>query len=134
MPDFAPGQRWTYATRPGEETSTVLILAHEDSPGGGIVHIRVDGLRLRTPQGEQSELAHSPIAEASLRGSVIDLIEEHVPLPGDLSGLRHWEAAFARGEAGFFTLSVAEIVAAVEEAVNSSERDGPPLFHKSNPK
>lgn len=132
MPDFAPGQRWSYATRPGEPRSTVLILARDDSPGGGIVHIRVEGLRLRTPHGEQTELAHSPIAEASLRASVTALIETHVPLPGDLSGLRHWEAAFARGEAGAFTLSVAEIVGAVEQAVGSGP-DGLPPPHTPDP-
>lgn len=120
MRDFMPGQRWTYATRPGEETSTVLVLAREDSPGGGIVHIRVDGLRLRTPHGTQSELAHSPIAEASLRASVLHVIEDGVPLPADDAGRRHWEAAFARGEAGCFTLGVAEILAAVEEAISGA--------------
>lgn len=135
MRAFTPGQRWTYRTRPGEDTSTLLILAREDSPAGGIVHIRVEGLRLRTTHGEQSDLPHTPLAEASLRASVLELVEDGVPLPADTSGLQHWEAAYARGEAGFFTLDVAAVVAAVEEMVGGAPAaEDDPLFRKANRK
>ncbi|GHF28719.1 hypothetical protein HNQ07_000955 [Deinococcus metalli] len=135
MRDFAPGQRWTYATRPGEESSTILILATEPGDDGGIVHIRVEGLHLHTPHGEQGELAHSPISDAALRHSVTALVEENAALPDDHAGLRHWADAYSRGEAGYFTLSVAEIVAAIEEVVGGAAgSDAPPLFRKANPK
>ncbi|THF88729.1 hypothetical protein E7T09_06000 [Deinococcus sp. KSM4-11] len=136
MPTFAPGQRWTYHTRPGEETSTVLILAMETGPDDVAVHIRLDGLRLRSPHlagGLQEELAHSPVSESALQASVIDLIEDDVVLPVDQGGLERWRDAFTRGEAGVFTLPVAALVDAVEQAINTTpDAGGPALFHKSN--
>ncbi|WP_309573226.1 hypothetical protein [Deinococcus sp.] len=141
MPEFAPGQRWTYHTRPGEETSTVLILASEHSPENGgpdspVVHIRLDGLRLHSPHlagGVQEDLAHSPVSEAALKDSVMELIQEGVAVNEDLDGLEDWRDAYARGEAGVFTLPVKELVEAVEQAINATpEPGGHALFRKSN--
>lgn len=131
MTAFAPGQRWVYRTRPGEETSTVLILRG----GGDTWHVQVDGLQLRNPYtagGVQTDLPHSPISAGALRASVIRLIEEGVTLPADQSGYETWHEAHERGEAGVFTLEVAGIVGALEEAVNAPRTpEGNSLFQKT---
>lgn len=128
---FAPGQRWAYRTRPGEEGSTVLILRG----GEDTWHITVDGLHLKNPYtagGVQTDLPHSPISAGALRTSVTELLEAGATLPGDQSGYGQWRAARERGEAGIFTLEVAQIVAALEEAVNTPRpSEGNPLFQKN---
>lgn len=115
---LAPGQRWAYRTRPGEEGSTVLILRG----GGDTWHVAVDGLQLNNPYttgGVQTALPHSPISAQALRASVTELLEEDATLPDDQGGYETWREAHERGEAGVFTLQVAQIVAALEEAVNA---------------
>jgi hypothetical protein len=43
-----PGQIWTYKTRPAEADSHLTILKRETHPKlGTIVHISVDGLRMK---------------------------------------------------------------------------------------
>ncbi|OLV18014.1 hypothetical protein [Deinococcus marmoris] len=128
---FAPGQRWAYRTRPGKAASTLLILRG----GGDTWHITVDGLHLKNPYtagGVQTDLPHSPISAGALRASVSALLEEGATLPEDQSGYEQWRGAHERGEAGVFTLEVAQIVTALEEAVNTPRpSEGNPLFQKN---
>jgi hypothetical protein len=141
MTPFAPGQRWTYRTRPGEETSTALILKREELPGGPVLHVQLDGLRLHNPlteTGLQTELGHLPISETAARECLTGLIEEHATLPTDLSGYQQWRTAFDAGEAGVFTLPLADIVGALEEAVRANaeamqaQTEQAGLFEKRN--
>lgn len=45
------GQTWHYNARHGEEKSTLSVLKVESLPKGIIIHIRVDGIRLRNCTG-----------------------------------------------------------------------------------
>ncbi|MFW8625518.1 hypothetical protein [Deinococcus sp. ME38] len=131
--DFQASQRWTYRTRPGEDTSTVLILRRDDEATGTVLHIALDGLRLGNPHlpgGVQTELGHAPIAADALRASVLDLIEVNAPLPADEGGYRQWREAADRGEAGVFTLTLAELLDLIGRAVAPAPVGG--LFGKSN--
>ncbi|PNY82436.1 hypothetical protein [Deinococcus koreensis] len=134
MTDFAPGQRWLYRTRPGEDTSTALILGREAVPQGEVLHLCLDGLTLLNPLmdgGVQTSLAHVPVTGDALRASVETLIEVGVPLPPDTSPIDRWSEEARRGEAGAFTLPLAEIVGALEQAIAS--HDGAALlFQKVN--
>lgn len=141
MTPFAPGQRWTYRTRPGEETSTALILKREELPLGPVLHVQLDGLRLHNPlteSGLQTELGHLPISEAAAQECLTELIEEHAALPGDQSGYQQWRTAFDAGEAGVFTLPLAEIVGALEQAIRANaeamktQTQNAGLFEKRN--
>ena len=85
------GQEWSYHTRPDEVSSTLVVLRIDaDSSLGTIVHIAVNRVRI--------------------------LVTESVPLPDFREGYDLWK----RGKGGVWTLSVAEIVAAVEEALGRS--------------
>ncbi|NTY01442.1 hypothetical protein [Deinococcus sp. JMULE3] len=131
--DFQAGQRWTYRTRPGEDTSTVLILRRDDEPSGVVLHVALDGLRLgnsHLPGGVQMELGHAPVTVDALRASVLELIQVNAPLPNDEGGYRQWREAADRGEAGVFTLTLAEILDVIGQAVTPAPVDG--LFGKTN--
>ncbi|MDK2012586.1 MULTISPECIES: hypothetical protein [unclassified Deinococcus] len=131
--DFQAGQRWTYRTRPGEDTSTVLILRRDDEPSGTVLHVALDGLRLGNPHlpgGVQMELGHMPVTADALRASVLELIQVNAPLPADEGGYRQWREAADRGEAGVFTLTLAEILDVIGQAVAPASVDG--LFGKTH--
>ncbi len=131
--DFQAGQRWTYRTRPGEDTSTVLILRRDDEPTGTVVHVALDGLRLGNPHlrgGVQPHLGHAPVTADALRASVLELIQTGALLPTDDSGYRQWREAADRGEAGVFTLPLAEILNLIGQVVVPAPVDG--LCGKTN--
>lgn len=132
MREFERGQRWTYRTRPGEETSTALILHFERSPdGSGIVSVQLDNLRIQnsaSPSGLTELIGHVPVAEDNFDSSVLELIEAQAALPEDESGYQQWLEAFQRGEAGVFPLDLAEIVEAMAQALAAPPAN---LFQKS---
>ncbi len=107
---FAPGQIWTYTTRPEEPNSTLTVLRLDRSAKMGlIVHVRVDGLEMRNPRGERVEhVMHMPFYRAALLGSIGKQVGTAVPLP-TLEGLEVWQNDCG----GVYTISVR---AAVEVA------------------
>lgn len=133
-PTFAPGQRWAYRTRPGEEGSTLVVLRRETVGGEALLHVQLQGLRLPSPlieSGFTTTIGHLPIREAEVRQSVTGLLEEGVTAEGG-GGYETWRAAHARGEAGFFTLPVSQIVTLMEEAVRDAAAGQGGLLRKSH--
>ena len=67
-----PGQVWQYKTRTGEEKSVLTILRVESLPKGIIIHIRVEGVRLRNCTGgpEPDKFEHMPFAREAIEHSV----------------------------------------------------------------
>jgi len=120
--DYSEGQVWAYKTRAGEDKSTILINkveVHEKL--GKIFHISVEGVRVRNPLaqgGVSAELPHFPVSEETLKKSVTKLIGKKDPNPSFVEGYKTWKTEFDAGKAGIFTISVAEIVNIVEEAIN----------------
>ncbi|MBB6099341.1 hypothetical protein HNR42_002782 [Deinobacterium chartae] len=115
---YVAGQVWSYHTRPGEEESVLRVLKAETHRTlGTIVHVSLEGLDLRGPGGTPgSSIGHLPFAEQALEASVTELLG-HDPYPhGDGEGYRIWRDAFERGEAGVWTLPVAEALSALEQA------------------
>ncbi|WP_104990298.1 hypothetical protein [Deinococcus sp. NW-56] len=133
-PTFAPGQRWAYRTRPGEEGSTLIVLRRETVGGEALLHVQLQGLRIPSPlteSGLTTSIGHLPIREAEVRQSVTELLEQGV-MADDGGGYETWRAAHARGEAGFFTLPVSQIVTLMEQAVRDAAAGQGGLFRKSN--
>jgi hypothetical protein len=122
--DFTPGQVWSYHTRPGEEESRLTICRIDNEPAGAIVHVYLDGVRLRNPgapTGETTAVSHMPFALASVRDSVRELLASDAPLPDFEDGYRHWREAFDQGKGGFWTKSVAEVLTTLEEALRAAQ-------------
>ncbi|ULH15055.1 hypothetical protein MF271_13975 [Deinococcus sp. KNUC1210] len=135
--EFAPGQCWAYRTRSGEEASRLLVLKVEVLNGEEVVHLSIGGLAMKnplSPDGVTRQIGHTPIAASALRRSVTHLEERGAELPEDESGYQQWKAAADRGEAGVFTLEVAGLVDAMEEALNTAHSKQQPssVFGKSN--
>lgn len=114
---YSEGQVWHYKTRPGETGSLLRIAKIETHPKlGQVFHIGLVGLRVRSPYAEAgftSEVAHFPVSRGTLDRSVTKLSRARPVFPDVEEGYAEWQ----RANGGVFTLSVAEIVSAVEETV-----------------
>jgi hypothetical protein len=119
---YQVGQVWSYRTRPQEPQATLTVVKVESHPKlGTIVHISLEGLQMKHPQapgGYSNTLSHLPMAVEALDRSVVKLLHEKAPLPDFQEGYSEWRSAFDAGEAGIFTVTVAEAVGFAETAMN----------------
>jgi hypothetical protein len=119
--DYASGQLWSYKTRSGDESSRVLINTVESVPRlGTIYHITV--FRVRMPSlndgsREMTDIAHLPVSKATLDTSLIGLVGKRAPFSEYRSGYEQWRKAFDSGNAGAFTISLAEAIAGIEAGI-----------------
>jgi hypothetical protein len=120
--DFGEGQVWSYKTRKGEESSRVSINKVEaNSKLGRIFHISVSGVSVKNPRiagGISTDLPHFPVSGETLRKSLTKLVGKSQPNPAYYEGYLTWKSAFDKGEAGIFTIEVADIVGVVEKSIN----------------
>jgi hypothetical protein len=119
---FAPGQIWTYCSRPGEDTSRIVVCRVEADPKlGQIVHIHVNGLHFKNkhvPGGVSDQIGHMPYSADALQNSVVKLEATTEALPPFEDGYQEWRNAFELGNAGVWTASVAEAISGIESALN----------------
>jgi len=119
--DFFPGQVWSYATRPGEEGSRVVICHVEQVPNVGIVvHIRIEGIWVQTPHaldGVTTVISHMPFEEGALRQHLHRVEAMLESIPEFQEGYYTWRRAFDQGQAGVFTISPAEAVGVMEQSL-----------------
>jgi hypothetical protein len=112
---FKPGQVWSYTTRPGEPSSTLIILRVDSQVKlGTIVHVRVEGLQAHNPRGELVPVVeHMPFSRDAMLASVDRLLRSNQPLP-TLEGLQRWQADCG----GIYTISVSRAVDVMEKTLN----------------
>ena len=119
------GQKWHYRTRPGEEGSYLTVLKVEHSETlGVVVHVRIEGLRIENPfhpEGVSDTIGHMPMAESALDESVTVLESDSLPLADEDDGYQGWRSAFDAGEAGIWSVTVAEVVDSIAETVGGAE-------------
>ena len=115
---FSIGHVWRYKTREGETDSRVHIGRIESIRDQVVIHVKLTGLSIRAGGQTGSVIAHTPIAEDSLAGSVVELTQEPADLGHFDEGYAGWREAFDAGGAGWFTISLAEIVATIETSLN----------------
>ena len=116
------GECWSYRSRPGEDRSYIAIRKIEIAPGlGEIIHISVFGLRIpshSSSSGFAEEAAHIPIAAENFRASILKRLDIAAPKEPDWKeGYQMWRKDFDSGNAGVFTIPIAECVSVVEEAI-----------------
>jgi nitrogen fixation protein FixH len=110
---YAAGQVWEYRTRPGDEGSLLKIQRIETIPGHKaepIYHISVIRFRVLNAETEPV-LEHSPVSRQTLNASVTQLGDQTVEFPDPSNGIALWKA----DNGGVFTISVAEIIALIDE-------------------
>lgn len=121
-PEYSEGQVWSYKTRAGEESSTLIINKIETNEKiGKIYHISLTGVKVKNPQtasGFSGELPHFPVSEETLKKSLVEFVENNDPNPDYEEGYNTWKLAFDSGKAGIFTISVSEIVSFIENTIN----------------
>lgn len=124
MEEFSAGQEWKYSTRPNEENSTLVILKVEKYEGvGEVLHIAVDGLSIKNaakPESPHSDISHMPFVAEAIRNCVTELVG-NVDIPDFSEGYDCWKEAYEDGDAGFFTISVAESVEFMEETLTDGK-------------
>ena len=122
---FAPGQVWTYQTRPSEVDSRVTILKIESDPKfGEIAHISINNLRIKNknaPGGFSKEIEHLPYSAEILHKNLVRQIG-NAPVPSFEEGYRMWKEALDQGKAGVNTNSPAEAVESIETVINSGTK------------
>jgi len=120
---FAAGQVWTYQTRPEESDSRITIVrVDDDDEYGTIVHIYVSDVAIPNPGapgGQTTYIAHLPYADEALEAAVLEKESETLELPSYEEGYRLWHDAFENGEAGVFTIPVAEAISFVEQSIGT---------------
>jgi hypothetical protein len=120
--EFRAGQVWRYRTRTGEEASRLVVCRVEPNDQlGRIIHIHVEGVAITSPaspDGVSHVVGHMPFAEENLRESVMTVEATRTQLPDYEEGYNTWKAAFDSGNAGIFTISVADGLDSVEEALS----------------
>jgi hypothetical protein len=123
-PKYRPGQVRKYRTRPAETGSRATILRIDSAPPTGyIVHVALDGLAIRSPQnrdGVAKTISHLPFSEAAIDGSLTELDREG-PVPDFREGYQTWRDAFDQHKAGVWTVSVAEVVTAMESILTANK-------------
>ncbi len=124
MEEFCEGQEWKYTTRPNEQNSTLVILKVEEYESvGKVVHIAVDGLSIRNiekPEAPHSDISHMPFVADTVRKCVTELVR-YTEIPDFSEGYQCWKEAYEKGDAGFFTITVAESVEFMEETLSDGD-------------
>jgi hypothetical protein len=120
---YEQGQVWQYNSRPEDENSVLIVVATEaHEKYGVIVSVTVVGLQMRSTHHEKGyieHVSHLPLAEKALDESVTECLGYADELPPFEEGYNAWKEAFDAGNAGIFTIPVAEVVQAMEAAMNA---------------
>ena len=120
------GQVWSYKNRNFEKGSR-LIISKIDAIGKDIIiHIKIDGLKLRDKRSGEiigTSIGHLPISLEMLKNSVCKV--ESIIVPSLDEGYFHWKELFDKGKAGVWLVEVADAIEMTEETYNS-RIDSPP--------
>jgi len=126
MSQFAVGDIWQYKHREGEEGSQVIInkieTIAEDTPVYHVSIVNVKVINPQSPSGLAEKLAHAPVSLETLQTSLTNKIATEQPFDEDyLEGYEQWREAYLAGQAGIFTITIAEIVNFIEQAINTQQ-------------
>lgn len=119
---LSKGQVWHYEARKGEEDSTLTINHIDyDDEHRAIYHLSIDGIRIQPSQyglEPVTQIHHLPVAENALIESLTELEEAVLPLNGSEEGYASWKSAYKEGNAGVFSIRIAEIINNIERSIH----------------
>lgn len=118
---FEEGQVWTYKTRDNEKESVLTILKVEPFDEiDEVIHVYVNGLKIVNPEEPNNphvDISHMPFSRDAVRSCVISQVG-YAEIPDFSEGYDYWKSEVENGNAGVFTISVAEAVEYMEETIN----------------
>jgi hypothetical protein len=122
---YKVGQVWKYNNRNGEDSSIVTILKIEKyEKGDTIIHIRVDGVNIYSPQssnGYSHFVGHLPFSLTSISNSVIELVGQNNNLPDFSDGYNQWKEAWDKGKGGYWTVDLKEALNAIDKGMQEKK-------------
>jgi len=116
------GQKYSFITDEDHPSPYFVVCAIDSEQGVDIASIFIGGLRFKnsmTDSGYGTEISHAPVQVQSLLDSNPSLIAENVEIPDYQEGYKVWREAFEAGEAGYFTISAADVVKTIVSVANS---------------
>lgn len=102
---------------PQEAEAPPLSAIGPAAGGERVYHISIVGLRIG-PEWRIEALPHAPVSRETLDASVTRLAERHADFPSADEGIAMWRA----DQGGVFTITLAEIAAAVEGVLAGVQR------------
>lgn len=111
---FLTGQLWKYDTRPGEENSTLTVLAIDEGDDHTIIHIRIDNVIFGS-----GFIRHLPFSADAIMNSVTGFIKHLDAVPDFKDGYDQWKQEFIAGKAGYWRIPVKEAVEAIDQIMNN---------------
>jgi hypothetical protein len=119
---YRTGEVWSYKTRPNEADSKITILKVESRPPlGNVVHVSIQGLRIKNPRSKEGFVVTVPFAtfsEEAINNSVLSLAKENAELPDYKEAYEEWRQRYEENPGGVFTITLAEAVALMEKNMN----------------
>jgi len=123
---FEVGQIWSYETRETEDSSTITIVAIENSKKEGIViSVFIDGLKIKNPSvegGMNLLVPHLPFSKAAISSSVIKLKDKTDKLPPYEEEYDNWKEDFDAGRAGIFKVPLKVAIQQMEDVINPPKK------------
>ena len=117
------GQVWGYSTRPYETDSYLTVVKVELLYGNEVaVHIQIDDLDMEPFElggPPRTTASHLPFSEAALDASVTELLDKVEVSPEYEEGYEIWREAFFEGNAGIFSITVAEVIDLIESTTSN---------------
>jgi|GEM_PF-1657354 len=118
---FKVGQVWKYDNRKDEDSSTVTILKIEKyEKGDTIIHIRVDGVRIYSPNSPDhytTSVDHMPFSIAAIGKSVTVLAGQNDHLPDFSEGYHHWRDAWNSNQGGYWTVNLKDAINGMDQVL-----------------
>ena len=119
---YKPGQVWSYKTRTGEEASTFTVLRVDTDPEGKhIVHIHIDGIRLKNCTGgpDTDTVSHMPFAKELIDASAVKNLRT-AKVPSFEDGYSEWRKGWDTGRAGVYAITVSEAIEQMQKALDKA--------------
>lgn len=118
--EVAPGQIWTYRTRPGETDSRATVVKIDWMGSQQIIHIALNNLEIDNPNSGKpaTEVGHLPVSKTAFKNSVVAL-EAQLPGVEIPEGYYQWKEVYDQGKAGVFDVSFSEIVDFIEQSMRN---------------
>lgn len=121
---YEVGQVWKYQTRPGEESSTLVITRITPIGDQTCYSIFVENIHLVTDvlSGDsQDELPHAPMTADALDQSVTELVETRDRLPD----FEYAYNEFMEARGGIFTISVSQVLDVIAQSAEAASNPLP---------